>query len=46
MSIVKDIWKLSQDLNIYDCQHVYREVNTTVDRLAKKDIDGIDSIIW
>ena len=30
---MKDIWKLSHDLNIYDCCHIYRKTNRT---LAKK----------
>ena len=35
---MEDIWKLSRDLNIYSCHHVYREANKTTDHLAKKGI--------
>ena len=27
MLLMKDIWKLTQDLNIYYCFHIYREAN-------------------
>ena len=27
--LMEDIWKLSHDLNIYNCCHIYREVNRT-----------------
>ena len=43
---MEDILKLSEDLNIYSCHHVYREANRTVDCIAKKDISIIDSRIW
>ena len=41
--LIKNIWKLSHDLNIYNCYHVYKETNKTTDYLAKKIIDIIDS---
>ena len=36
--LMEDIWRLSQDLNIYNCCHIYREANRTTDCLAKKGI--------
>ena len=44
--LMEDIWKLSQNLNIYNCYHVYRETNRTTDCLAKKGICNIYSNIW
>ena len=45
--LMEDIWKLSNDLNIYSCHYVYREANRTTDCIAKKGITGIiDSKIW
>ena len=38
MLLIKDIWKLTQDLNIYICRHAYRKANGTTDCLAKKGI--------
>ena len=35
---MEDIWRLSQDLNIYKCGHIYRKANRTTDCLAKKGI--------
>ena len=46
MLLMEDIWKLSQELNIYDCRHVYREANRTVDCLPKKGISILDSSVW
>ena len=43
---MKDIWKLSQDLYIYDCLYIYREANRKTDCLAKKGICNLESIIW
>ena len=39
--LMEDIWKLSDDLNIYSCHYVYREANRTIDCIAKKVIIGI-----
>ena len=44
--LIEDIWKLSRDLNIYSCHHVYREANRTVDCRVKKGISIIDSKTW
>ena len=46
IKILEDIWKLSRDLNIYSCHHVYREANRTADCLIKKGIGIIDSKTW
>ena len=46
MLLMEDIWKLSQDLYIYDCCHIYRETNRITYCLAKKCIYNLDSIIW
>ena len=35
---MEDIWRLSQDLNIYNCDNIYREPNIIADSLAKKGI--------
>lgn len=43
---MENIWKLSQDLNIYFCHHVYRKANRTADCLAKKGLNVLDSNIW
>ena len=36
---------LSQNLNIHNCNHVYREANRTADCLEKKCIYNVDSNI-
>ena len=36
--LMEDIWRLSHNPNIYNCCHIYREANRTVDCLAKKGI--------
>ena len=41
-----DIWKLSQDLNVYIRRHVYREANRTVNCLAKKGLSISYSNVW
>ena len=46
MLLIEDIWKFSQDLNIYDCRHVYREANKIANCLAKKGISILDSSVW
>ena len=46
LSLTGDIWKLSQDLNVYICGHVYKETNRTVDCLAKKGLSILDSKVW
>ena len=28
--LIEDVWRLSQDLNIYNCDHIYREVNRII----------------
>ena len=38
----EDTWKLSYDMDIYECGHVYKEANRTVDCLAKKGIGIMD----
>ena len=43
---MEDILKLSRDLNIYQCCHIYREANRRTDCLAKKGICNTDSNIW
>ena len=42
----ENTWKLSQDLNIYNCCHIYRKANRTTNCLAKKGICNTDSKIW
>ena len=39
------IWKLSEDLNIYSCHHVYEKANKTTDCLTKRGL-GITSTTW
>ena len=34
-----------QDLNIYDCHHIYKEENKTIHCLTKKCICSLESII-
>lgn len=41
--LMDDIWKLSRDLNIYKCCHIYWKANRTTDCLAKQCICNIDS---
>ena len=43
--LIDDIGKLSHDLNIYVCQHVYREMNRIIDCLAKKKLNNLDSSV-
>ena len=45
MLLMEDIWKLSQDLNIYNCRHIYKEANRIADCLANKGICNLESII-
>ena len=46
MFLMEDTQRLSHDLNIHNCSHIYREANRTTDCLAKKSICNIDSNIW
>ena len=46
MLLMEDIWKLSQNLYIYGCCHIYRETNRITYCLANKGIYNLDSIIW
>ena len=46
MLLMEDIWKLTQDLNIYNYHHIYREANRTTNCLAKKYICNVEPIIW
>ena len=43
---MEDIWRLSQDLNIYNYCHIYRDTNRTTDCLANKDIYNTNPNIW
>ena len=45
MLLMKDIWKLSYDLNIYDYHHIYWETNRTTDCLVKIYIFNVRLII-
>ena len=36
--LMEDIWRLSQNLNTYNCCHIYKESNRTTDCLTKKCI--------
>ena len=36
--LIENIWKLSQDLCIYDCCRIYRETNRTINYFIKKGI--------
>ena len=45
MLLMEDIWKLFQDLYIYDCCHIYRKTNRTLYCLTKKCICNLNSII-
>ena len=38
MLLIENIWKLSQDLCIYDCCRIYRETNKTINYFTKKCI--------
>ena len=44
--LMEDTWKLSYDMNIYECKHVFREANRTVDCLANKGIGITYSKFW
>ena len=41
MLLIKDIWKLNYDINIYYCHHNYKEVNKTTNYFIKKNIFAI-----
>ena len=43
---MEDIWRLSQNLNVYNCCHIYKEANRTMDGLAKKGIYNSNPNIW
>ena len=40
------MWRLFQNLNIYNCCRIYKEVNRTIDGLAKKGFCNTHSNIW
>ena len=40
--LMEDIWKVSQDLNIYIC----RQANRIADCLAKRGLSIVDSNVW
>ena len=44
--LIANIWRLSQDLNIYNCCHIYKATNRTTDCLSKKDIYNTNHNIW
>ena len=44
MLLMEDIWKLTHDLNIHNCHHIYRKTNRIAYCLAKKKICSIESI--
>ena len=46
MLLMKDIWKLAHNLNIYIFRLAYRKVNGTIDCLAKKGIAILESSVW
>ena len=46
MLLMEDIWKLFQDINIYNCCYIYKETNKIIDCLTKKCICNIESTIW
>ena len=46
MLLIEDIWKLSQDLNIYNCHYIYKETNRIIDCLVMKSICNLELIIW
>ena len=46
MLLMEDIWRLSHNLNIYNCCHIYKETNRTTDCLAKIDIYMTNSNNW
>ena len=43
---MEDIWRFSHNFNIYNCCHVYRKANRTIDCLVKKSIYMTNSNIW
>ena len=43
--LMEETQRLSQNLYIHNCNHVYREENRTTDYLAKKCIYNVDSNI-
>ena len=34
--LIEDVWKIMQDLNVFICGYIYKEVNKTMDYLVKK----------
>ena len=44
--LIEDIWNLWQSLNIYVCDHVYREGNRNADCLTKKWLSNLNSNVW
>ena len=46
MLLIEDIWKLSQDLYIYNCYYIYNEANRIIDCLVMKSICNLELIIW
>ena len=43
--LMKDIWELFKDLNIYNCHRVCRKANRTTNCIAEKGIGVLDSRI-
>ena len=46
MLLMKGTWKLSQDLIVCNCHHIYKKSNKTTNYLTKKCICNIELIIW
>ena len=44
--LMEDIWRLSQNFKIYNCGHIYIEVNRTIDCLAKKKVSIILIVLY
>ena len=46
MLLMEDIRRLSHNLNVFNCCHIYREENRTIDCLANKGGYSTNSNIW
>lgn len=46
ITLMEDVWRLSQDLNIFKCGHIYWETNKTIDYLDKHSRYNNDLNIW
>ena len=43
---MKDIWKITQNLNVFIYHHIYKEATRKIDCLTKKGIYNLEYFTW